>query len=175
MRRRPREIDKEEDLTFLAGWMYADLFLAMMVVFLATISFVPEYFGNNEQTQTDTAYNYTQIYKKPMVVTYEGFDGQQIANDIRNFIIDNRYSPDSEIVYAQIIGAYNKNLESPADAIYRAQEFSTKMDASNITLLHHASTTFSSTTSVAPNRIVVKFTFAANVGVKDSQNPSSNK
>ena len=29
--------ESEEDVSFLAGWMYADLFLAMMVVFLATI------------------------------------------------------------------------------------------------------------------------------------------
>jgi hypothetical protein len=30
-----------EDVTEKAGWMYADLFLALMVIFLATISFVP--------------------------------------------------------------------------------------------------------------------------------------
>ena len=168
MRQRPKKIEREEDLTFLAGWMYADVFLAMMVVFLATISFIPEYFGNNDQTQPDTAYNYTQIYKKPMVVVYEGFNGKQIANDIRAFIRDNRLSESTEIVYAQIVGSYNKNLESPSDAIYRAQQFSTKMDDSNIALLHHASTTFSSTTSVPANRVVVKFTFADNVGVKQT-------
>jgi hypothetical protein len=166
MRRRPKKIGAEEDLTFLAGWMYADLFLAMMVVFLATISFVPEYFGNNQENETDTAYNYTQIYKEPMVAVYEGFDSQRIANDIRAFIADKRLSPDAEIIYAQIIGAYNKNLESPADAIYRAQQFSSKMDVSNIGFLNNASTTLSSTTSVAPNRVVVKFTFAANIGVQ---------
>ena len=33
--------EHEEDLLGLAGWMYADLFLALMVIFLATISFVP--------------------------------------------------------------------------------------------------------------------------------------
>jgi hypothetical protein len=166
MRQRPKKIGAEEDLTFLAGWMYADLFLAMMVVFLATISFVPEYFGNNQENQSDTAYNYTQIYKDPMVAVYEGFDSQRIANDIRAFIAEKRLSPDAEIIYAQIIGAYNKNLESPADAIYRAQQFSSKMDVSNIGFLKNASTTLSSTTSVAPNRVVVKFTFAANIGVK---------
>jgi hypothetical protein len=166
MRRRPTKQSPEEDLTFLAGWMYADLFLAMMVVFLATISFVPEYFGNNDETQTETAYNYTQIYKEPLVVVYEGFDSQQIANDIRAFIADKKLSPDAEIIYAQIIGSYNKNLETPADAIFRAQQFSSKLDMSNFDFLSKASTTLSSTTSVPPNRVVVKFTFAANIGVQ---------
>ena len=173
MRQRPQENIDEDDVTFLAGWMYADLFLAMMVVFLATISFIPEFFGNNTNT-TAEAYNYTQIYKKPMIVTYEGFNGDLIAADIRAFILDNNLPPDTEIVYAQIVGSYNKNVESPSEAILRAQQFSTKMDMSNLTLLHHASTTFSSTTSVPANRIVVKFTFASNVGVKDIPQKSSN-
>jgi hypothetical protein len=166
MRRRPKKIGPEEDLTFLAGWMYADLFLAMMVVFLATISFVPEYFGNNQENQSDTAYNYTQIYKNPMVVVYESFDGQLIANDIRAFIADNKLDPSAEIIYAQIIGSYNKNLESPSDAIFRAQQFSSKLDMSNFDFLKNASTNLSSTTSVPPSRVVVKFTFAANIGVQ---------
>jgi hypothetical protein len=174
MRKRPAPARKKEDVTFLAGWMYADLFLAMMVVFLATVSFIPQYLGNLERGATNSAYSYTQIYKEPMVVIYEGFNGDQIANDIRAYIADKRLSKDAEIVYAQIVGSYNKATETPADAIIRAQQFSSKMDTSNIALLHHASTTFSSTTSVPANRVVVKFTFASNVGVKDVPQMSSN-
>jgi len=165
MRKSSEEIIEEDDVTFLAGWMYADLFLAMMIIFLATISFVPEYFGNNTKS-TEDSYNYTQIYKKPMIAVYEGFNGELIAADIRAFILDNNLPPDTEIVYAQIVGSYNKNVESSSQAIIRAQEFSAKMDMSNITLLYNASTTLSSTTSIPANRVVVKFTFASNIGVK---------
>ena len=165
MRKSPQERIEEDDVTFLAGWMYADLFLAMMVVFLATISFIPEYFGNNTKL-TEDAYNYTQIYKKPMIATYEGFNGDLIAADIRAFILDNNLPPDTEIVYAQIVGSYNKNLESSSEAIFRAQQFNTKLDLSNTDLFYNASTTFSSTTSIPANRVVVKFTFASNIGVK---------
>jgi hypothetical protein len=108
------------------------------------------------------------LYKEPLVVIYEGFDGNQIADDIRAYIKDKKLSPDTEIVYAQIIGSYDKKSESAAQAIVRAQQFSTKLDTSNIALLHHASTTFSSTTSVPPNSVVVKFTFATNIGVKET-------
>ena len=173
MRSPPQEIIEEDDVTFLAGWMYADLFLAMMVVFLATISFIPEYIGNDNKSTTD-AYSYTQIYKKPMIATYEGFNGDLIAADVRAFILDNNLPQDTEIVYAQIVGAYDKNFESSSKAILRAQEFSTKMDLSNTTLLYKASTTFSSTTSIPANRVVVKFTFASNIGVKGIPQKSSN-
>jgi hypothetical protein len=173
MRSPPQEIIEEDDVTFLAGWMYADLFLAMMVVFLATISFIPAYLGNNTKT-TGNAYNYSQIYKIPMIVTYEGFNGDRIEADIRAFILDNNLPPDTEILYTQIVGSYNKNLESSSDAIFRAQEFNIKMDLSNIPLLHQTSTTFSSTTSIPVNRVVVKFTFATNIGVKDAPQKSSN-
>jgi len=147
MRKRSSAQPPKEDVTFLAGWMYADLFLAMMVVFLATVSFIPEYLGNLQQGATNSAYSYSKLYEKPMIVVYEGFNGNH---------------------YAQIVGSYNKSSETAADAIVRAQQFSTKMDTSNIDILLNASTTLSSTTSVPSNRVVVKFTFATNVGVKES-------
>jgi len=156
--------EEESDVTFLAGWMYADLFLAMMVVFLATVTFIPEYIGNLDQSASNSAYNYQEIYKKPLAVV----DADQIKRDVLAFIKSERLSPDSEIIYAQIIGAYDLKSETPADAISRAQIFSQKLDQSNDGLAKNASTTLSSTTSIAVNRVAVKFTFATNVGVKNN-------
>ena len=45
MRTKKSNFADAEDLTGLAGWMYTDLLLALMVIFLATISFVPQIFG----------------------------------------------------------------------------------------------------------------------------------
>ena len=42
MRARTSEVISDDDMSDKAGWLYADLFLALMVIFLATISFVPE-------------------------------------------------------------------------------------------------------------------------------------
>ena len=42
MRERVHLEPEYEDLPGQAGWMYADLFLALVVIFLATISFVPD-------------------------------------------------------------------------------------------------------------------------------------
>lgn len=165
-----KNIDSEdEDVSFLAGWMYADLFLAMMVIFLATVTFIPEYIGRLDQSATNSAYNYQEIYKKPMVVAYEGFNAQQIEQDIKAFLKAEKLSLDSEIIYIQIVGPYDSRIESAAEAITRAQNFSRKLDLLGSELYRNASTTLSSTTSIPVNRIVVKFTFAVNIGVKAGQ------
>jgi len=166
LRQLPRRKAKEDDLTFLAGWMYADLFLAMMVVFLATVSFVPQYLGNSGQSNS-TTYSYSEMYRIPMIVEYEGFDGERIAADIAAFKVENKLSQDAVIVYAQVVGSYNKSSETASDAIARAQAFITKIDATNDKILGNASTTLSSTTSIPITRVVVKFTFASNIGVSD--------
>ncbi len=160
---------EDEDVSFLAGWMYADLFLAMMVIFLATVTFIPEYIGKLDQTATNSAYNYREIYNKPMVVTYEGFDSKQIEADVAAFLRAERLAPDSDIIYVQVVGAYEPKSESAADAITRAQNFSRKLDLLDSGLFANASTTLSSTTSIPINRIAVKFTFAVNFGVKSNQ------
>jgi len=160
---------EEEDVSFLAGWMYADLFLAMMVIFLATVTFIPEYLGKLDQTATNSAYNYKEIYNKPMVVAYDGFDPKQIEQDVAAFLRAEKLSQDSDIIYVQIVGPYDPNTESAADAITRAQNFSRKLDMVESGLFMNASTTLSSTTSIPTNRIALKFTFATNYGVKGNQ------
>jgi hypothetical protein len=160
--------DEEEDVSFLAGWMYADLFLATTVIFLATVTFIPEYIGRLDQTATNSAYNYQEIYKKPMVVAYEGFDSTKIQQDVNAFLRAEKLSPDSEIIYIQIVGPYDSKAESAADAITRAQNFSRKLDLVETGLFRNASTTLSSTSSIPINRIVVKYTFAVNFGVKSN-------
>ena len=103
-----------------------------------------------------------------MIVVYEGFNGEQIAQDIQAFIKDERLSPDSAIVYSQIVGAYDKATETQADGIRRAQAISMKLDASNLKILKNASTTLSVSSGISINRFVLKFTFATNVGVQST-------
>lgn len=158
---------RDADDALLAGWMYADLFLALMVVFLATVTFIPEYLGKLDKSATNSAYNYQEIYDKPLLVVYKGFNAELIRSDVESFKKSQNLSPDSEIIYAQIVGAYNKNEESKSDAITRARIFSELLDKQTYELLKNASTTLSSTSSIPIDRVVVKFTFATNVGVKN--------
>ena len=57
-----------EDTLKLAGWMYADMLLGLMVIFLATVSFLPttvQVAGRSVTAPTkqiDRGYNYYQGY-----------------------------------------------------------------------------------------------------------------
>ena len=67
--RTPYEAPVEEDLTGQAGWMYTDLMLALMVVFLATISFVPQFMGSGSAAITDPNdpnYSYSKVFDESM-------------------------------------------------------------------------------------------------------------
>lgn len=163
-----RKSSRDVDESFLAGWMYADLFLALMVVFLATVTFIPEYLGRLDQSATNSAFVYQEIYKEPMVVVYEGFDGNLIKRDINAFLKSERLTNDSKIIYVQVVGSYDPKMEDRIVAIERAQQFSKKLDLFLVDYFANPSTTLSTTTSIPKNRVVVKFTFATTVGVKSN-------
>jgi len=113
------EID--DDLTPQAGWMYADLFLALMVIFLATISFVPQLSNNASKIRTATiqpksAYN----YDKGLSLVYEKFDLAQISEDIAKFEQDENLPAETDVIYVQIVGGYDSKIESPQKGTLRA-------------------------------------------------------
>jgi hypothetical protein len=83
MRRRV-ESAESEDATLLAGWMYADLLLGLMVIFLATISFVPiDNFVSKSLVkatykQVDKAFN----FNRGISLIYDKFDAVALEKDI---------------------------------------------------------------------------------------------
>jgi hypothetical protein len=99
---RARYIPEEpEDASHLAGWMYADLLLALMVIFLATISFVPNFTNSSAAVTTQikqisSGYN----YNRGLSLVYNGFDSNLIMKDIENFKVKEGLPADAEIIYA---------------------------------------------------------------------------
>ncbi len=160
--RRTYEDPIEEDLTGQAGWMYTDLMLALMVIFLATISFVPQFTGNGNSSTDPNApdYAYSKIFDESMNLLYESFNLSQIESDIAQFKLNKGLAPDSDIVFAQYVGGYASGTENPSSAIARALAFSQKLDAANPDLLSSAATTLSSSNVLKVNQIIVRFTFA---------------
>lgn len=152
----------EEDLTGHAGWMYTDLMLALMVIFLATISFVPQFTGNsNAMTDPNNPdYSYSKVFDESLNTLYESFSLGQIERDIAQFKSSKGLPPDSDIVFAQYVGGYSSGSENSATAIARALAFSQKLDSANPDLLVLAATTLSSSNVLKANQIIVRFTFA---------------
>ena len=153
----------EEDLTGQAGWMYTDLMLALMVVFLATISFVPQFTGTGSAAiakPIDPNYSYSKIFNESMNSLYDGFSLSQIKLDIARFKSSHGLPADADIVYAQYVGGYSSGSESPSLAISRALAFSQKLDNSAHELLVNSATTLSSSNVLKSNQVIVRFTFA---------------
>lgn len=160
--RRTYEDPVEEDLTGQAGWMYTDLMLALMVIFLATISFVPQFTGisNAAVDPNNPDYSYSKIFDESMNILYESFNLSQIESDIARFKSNKGLPQDSDIVFAQYVGGYSSGGESPSVAIARALSFSQKLDSAAPELLASAATTLSSSNVLKANQIIVRFTFA---------------
>jgi hypothetical protein len=168
--RRVVEDDLIEDTTSQGGWMYADLFLALMVIFLATVSFVPSFgnapkvnFGNSQGS--GPLQSYSKVFPERLDIVFEGFDYKFLKNSIKEFTDSKGIAGSSTISFAQIIAGYDPNKELAQNAIKRALVFSNKIDQSDHKLLDYASTTLSSSSSLTPNRIVLQLTFATRVGV----------
>lgn len=153
----------EEDLTGQAGWMYTDLMLALMVVFLATISFVPQFLGTSNISKTDQAnpnYSYSKVFDESMNTLYESFSLSHIHSDIVRFKANHGLPPDADIVFVQYVGGYESSQETPVAAISRALSFSQKLDNGDHAMLVKAATTLSSSNVLKRNQVIVRFTFA---------------
>ena len=155
----PAEFEEFEDLTGQAGWVYTDLMLALMVVFLATISFVPEFIGTNSNQKSDN-FSYSKVLQQSLNVIYEDFNMVQIQADIAKFKATNGIPSDADIVFIQYVGGYQAGSESASIAISRALAFSKRVDAANKKLVEKAATTLSSSNVLRPNQVIVRFTFA---------------
>jgi hypothetical protein len=159
---------EEDDLSGLAGWMYTDLLVGLMVIFLATITFVPE--GNFFKSRTtpgseNTVYSYSRVVKDPLSLLIENEQLPDIPTIIKDFLEQKNLAPDSNVVYVQIVGSYNEKLETPEQAVSRALSLSQKLEKAYPELIKAASTTFSRTTSIPTNQVVLRFVFAEKVTV----------
>jgi len=158
-RRRPAGSGRRDDVTGQAGWMYTDLLLGLMVVFMATVSFIPE----ASLTKKPSAYVYTQRFDQVFEQVYviENSDSTLINQEVTAFLLLNNLPEQSVIVQAQFVGGFNANVETPTDGINRAVGFSAKVDAGDPEILSKAATSVDASGQIDPGEIVVRLRFAA--------------
>jgi hypothetical protein len=157
-------IEDIEDVTGQAGWMYTDLFVGLMVIFLATITFIPSgtIFVSNKAIQT-----YSETYPTPVAYRYSGFDYSKIKQDIESFQQKSGFTINTKIVRVEIVGSYNPDSESSDAGIKRALQFSDELNIASISspLFKEASTLIKSAPDANINNVVVRFTFSRLVQV----------
>jgi hypothetical protein len=129
--RKERRRREEEDATSQGGWLFADSFLALMVIFLATISFVPSLGGG--LTGTGNIGNIAGgNYVKGLNIAYESFDAARLQSDIEGFIIAEKLPRSSVVLFAKIVGGYDPATESEEEGKFRALLFSAQIQMAEI-------------------------------------------
>lgn len=164
MRRRTR-LQELEDISGLSGWMYADLLLGLMVVFLATITFVPADLLKNQQPP-GVVYSYLKVYEIPFTRSYDRFDFNKLMADVAAWKQRQGLSQNAYVVRARFVGSYSP-IETAAAGINRALAFNNGIDAADKAVLKLASSILRTVPEPGTPRTVVEFTFANEVSVLD--------
>lgn len=150
---------EEEDATALGGWLFADSFLALMVIFLATISFVPSLGGG--LTGTGNIGNIAGgNYVKGLNIAYESFDAARIERDIAGFIEAEKIPRNSKVLFAKIVGGFNSQIESEDEGKFRALLFSAQIQNSGLAYFASAKIDLGANNLLKPNQVVLRLTLS---------------
>ena len=161
---------EEDDLSGLAGWMYADLLIGLMVIFLATITFVPNInllgLSGNSNTGKPYFYTYARVLEdKPLSILVEDSQIPRLENLISDFKAKNGIGADAKIAYVQIVGSYRADLENREVGVSRALALSQQIEQRYKGIFEAASTTFNTTTTLPSNQAVIRILFSDIVSV----------
>lgn len=152
--------DHEDDLLGLAGWMYADLFLALMVIFLATISFVPAFVHNPVlKPQATIAKESDSNHFKALSLTVTSYDIEQIEQAVYKFQLEEGLNQGDPVVYAQIIGGFDSMREAPDAGAMRAIILSTKLQSARSGMFRKMAFNIDSSSKISKNSVDLVLTF----------------
>ena len=150
---------EEEDATSLGGWLFADSFLALMVIFLATISFVPALGGavSNDSNIGNIAGG---NYSKGLNLVYEEFNEGQLQADIGKFASEEGLPVNADVLYVKIVGGYDPRTERSDDGTFRALLFSAKIKGSALTRFDKAKFDLGASDKLKSSQIVLRVTLS---------------
>jgi hypothetical protein len=157
MRRRYSEVGKP-DILAQAGWMYADLFLALMVIFLATISFVPKV-PNLPSTTIAAKSHSDQAAQNLLSKIYPNFDMAAIRSDIVSYEKSNGLPLETPISSIQIVGGYSPSLETPDQGAMRALIFGMKLKSADPTHFSSIGASLDSSSALTSTEVQLNLEF----------------
>ena len=164
-----------EDVAGQAGWMFSDMLIALMVVFLATITFIPQSFSNstsnlssgigenNNVAGTGGGFTYVEQFEQVFINTYRTDQICEIVDDTVLFLEQNGLPADANIDSLQIVSGYDNASEQPDVAIQRSIEFSRLVDLEFPGLFDKAATVLGASSQLNASLVTIRLTFSANV------------
>ena len=163
-----RRLNQIEDSSSQAGWMFADLFLALTVIFLATVSFIPtvptEPRSVNSNQNNKIILNPVQDQNK--VLISNGFIGEYPSKSTNLFIseindyLKNRGLPQStSALFLEVIGHTNKYGTANDSGNLDALKFVISLRKEVPSLLIGTNTSINLSPEVEIGTVKVKITF----------------
>jgi hypothetical protein len=152
---------EEEDATGQAGWLFADSFLALMVIFLATISFVPVIGGGGVLGTGKVGKIAGSNYVDGLVLAYENVDANRISNDIAAYVASKKLSTTTAVLYAKVIGGYTPQ-EGQAHGTMQAMEFAVKLKKSGIPYFVNTKIDLGASDLIPTKTVVLRLTLSQN-------------
>ena len=152
---------EEEDATSQAGWLFADSFLALMVIFLATISFVPVIGGGGVLGTGKVGKIAGSNYVDGLVLAYEEVDKVRITNDIATYISSKKLSPTTAVLYAKVIGGYTAQ-EGESSGSLQALNFAVELQKAEIPYFARAKIDLGSSNLIPAQTVVLRLTLSPN-------------
>lgn len=146
-----------EDATSQGGWLFADSFLALMVIFLATISFVP---ALSNSSNPENAINSSSNYKEAFVIVLDKYDPIGLQTEIGNFIRSENLPNTTKVLYGEFLGGYDPASESATDGDLRGLAYAVKIKREGLPQFKSATINAGSTPSIESNQVLIRLTFA---------------
>lgn len=157
-----------EDISGQVGWMYTDLLLGLMVIFLATITFIPQ---GRVLIDKNTVQTYNEIVKTPLALRYNNFNFALIKKDIDDFTTKQGIKDSYKIARLQIVGSYDPTKEDASAGIARAVEINNKISIADSKFVAFGTTSLGAFADKATENFVLEFTFQVQVQVLRNTTP----
>lgn len=145
--------EREDEATEQGGWLFADSFLALMVIFLATISFVPD---------VKNVADATGNYAKALTLAYSTYDPVSVERDIQEFIAEESLPGSTRVVFARIIGGAPANNQNEENGYLLALNYSIKLQLDLTSRFKDTRFDLNSSTVVEDKTVVMVLTLATN-------------
>ncbi|MFM8841903.1 MAG: hypothetical protein ACKOFU_04215 [Actinomycetota bacterium] len=141
-----------------SGWVFADLLIALSVIFLATISFVPAITSGGSGLTSD-AQVVSKVRSQGFSKIYDRVDAEQLARDLAEFRKNEALSESIPLMHLHFVASTRSN-EAESDVL-RALRFSIAVRESQSWTEMGATTSLSTSESLDQGQILVKAVFGS--------------
>jgi hypothetical protein len=156
----PKLRREREDISAQAGWMFADLLLALAIIFLATISFVPTQDAVSAEMAANAAADPTVAVNKSSIPLAK-FDQITIMLAMQKYAADNKLAEDYRVTGVTIVGGYSPETETPDRGTQTALRYATGIAELNLPYFKNTSTVLSSSSTIPTGQVVLNLTITS--------------